>query len=83
MKITYDPQVDAAYIYFETHPRTAGCVSRTEELSPDVNVDYGDRGDGTEEVIGVEVLFASAKLGLSAASSEVHIEAPGKRVHFG
>lgn len=51
--ITYDPEADAAYIYFSTEG-----VRESEEVSPGVVFDYDLDG----RIIGIEVLWASKKL---------------------
>ena len=56
MKIRYDRQVDAAYIYLKERPAQVTTVRLTE----DVAVDFGPG----EEVVGIEVLSASEHLGL-------------------
>ena len=53
MKVTYDPEADAMYIYF-TEKRKS---TRTEEVSNDFLVDYAGK-----EMIGIEILDASKKL---------------------
>lgn len=66
MKITYDPEVDAAYISFKEAPVQVTTI----RLSEDVAVDLGLN----EEVVGIEVLDASAHLGLSREHPRVHLE---------
>ena len=56
MKIRYDRQVDAAYIYLKERPAQVTTVRLTE----DVAVDFGPG----EEVVGIEILSASEHLGL-------------------
>lgn len=61
MKVTYDPSVDAAYIYL-TDIRPGG-VKKTYECDPNevgtmINLDFDDEG----RILGVEVLAASAHL---------------------
>ncbi|MBI2856742.1 MAG: DUF2283 domain-containing protein [Chloroflexi bacterium] len=56
MKITYDPEADAAYIRFKR-----GRVEVTTiRLSEDVAIDLGPG----EEVVGIEILNASKNMGL-------------------
>jgi uncharacterized protein YuzE len=51
MKLTYDQQVDAAYV--EVHgPIPDGGVDRTERLDADRNIDY----DADDRIIGYELL---------------------------
>ena len=57
MKITYDPEVDATYIYFK---KGQGEVT-TIRLSEDIAVDFGPG----EEIWGIEVLSASEHLGIN------------------
>ncbi|MBI4831226.1 MAG: DUF2283 domain-containing protein [Candidatus Lindowbacteria bacterium] len=54
MKITYDPEVDAAYISFKKGPMQVTTI----RLSEDVAVDLGPH----EEVVGIEILDASEHL---------------------
>lgn len=53
MKVTYDPEADAMYIYFTESKKS----TRTEEVSDDFLVDYSGK-----EMIGIEILDASKKL---------------------
>lgn len=53
MKITYDKDADAMYIYLDEKSQ----VDRTEEVSKDVVLDY----DKTGNIIGVEFLFVREK----------------------
>lgn len=53
MKVSYDPEADAMYIYFSEKKRS----TRTEEVSDDFLVDYSGK-----EMIGIEILDASKKL---------------------
>ena len=72
MKITYDPEVDAAYIYLaDIEP---GGVKRTYECDPGevgtmVNLDF----DGEGRIVGVEVLSASAHLPKAALKQATKI----------
>jgi uncharacterized protein YuzE len=50
MKIRYDKEANAAYIYF----REKGKLQKTVPVSNDVVVDFGTRG----KVMGVEILNA-------------------------
>jgi uncharacterized protein YuzE len=54
MKITYDSQVDAVYIYF-VKPET-GKVSYSVELSHNIIADY----DYLNKLLGIEILNASS-----------------------
>lgn len=56
MRLEYDKEVDAAYIYFE-HP-IKGKVKRTVELKENINLDFDKNG----KLLGVELLDASKVL---------------------
>jgi uncharacterized protein YuzE len=56
MKIRYDREVDAAYIYL----RASLAQVTTVRLTEDIAVDFGPG----EEVVGIEILSASEHLGL-------------------
>lgn len=60
MKITYDKQADAMYLYL-----SKGRVKDTIEVNPRVIVDVGEGG----KIIGVELLFVSEKMPRSALRS--------------
>ncbi|MBI2847794.1 MAG: DUF2283 domain-containing protein [Chloroflexi bacterium] len=66
MKITYDPEVDAAYIYFK---KRRGPVT-TVRLSEDIAVDFGPG----EKIRGIEILDASKYLGLTSKSRKPKVE---------
>ena len=53
MKITYDPDADAMYIYLDEEAK----VDSTKEIERDVIVDYDAQG----KIIGVEFLFIKEK----------------------
>lgn len=57
MKIEYDKEADAAYIYLK-YPLKDGECKQTKELSEDIILDY----DADGKLIGVEVLNASKRL---------------------
>jgi uncharacterized protein YuzE len=81
MRITYDPYADAAYIYFDKHPDSPGCVGETVVLTDDVAVDFGRAESGGKgEVIGIEVLSAAENLGLSRGTRSIRLEILGKPV---
>jgi uncharacterized protein YuzE len=65
MKITYDPEVDAAYISFKEGPLQVTTIHLTDDIAIDL-------GPG-EEVVGIEVLAASEHLGLSRECPEVQL----------
>lgn len=63
MRVTYDGQVNAAYIYLQPIgpgevKRTHVCGSETDGPARDVNLDFDSQG----RLIGVEVLYASHRL---------------------
>ncbi len=57
MKIEYDQEADAAYIYLK-HPIKPGEVRKTSELKEDVFLDYDEKG----KILGLEILNAKKKL---------------------
>ena len=69
MKITYDPEVDAAYISFKKGPTQVTTVHLTEDIAIDLGLG--------EEVVGIEVLAASQHLGISKERPEVQLENMG------
>ncbi len=66
MRITYDPEADAAYIYF----KKGRAQVTTIRLSEDVAVDFGPN----EEIWGIEVLSASEHLGLVKKGRKPRVE---------
>ena len=54
MRITYDPEADAAYFYIAVKTD----VPETREVDGDINLDF----DVAERLVGVEVLDASKRL---------------------
>ena len=66
MKITYDPQVDAAYISFKKGPTQVTTIHLTEDIAIDL-------GPG-EEVVGIEVLEASKHLSFDRERPEIKLE---------
>ena len=67
MKITFDKDADAAYIYFkEISP---GEVAKTISLNDSVNIDL----DAEDKTLGIEILNASKKLPASALNSAILI----------
>lgn len=50
MKVSYDPEADAIYIYLSKNKKS----TRTEEVNDDVLVDYSGK-----DLIGIEVLNIS------------------------
>jgi len=57
MKLEYDKEVDAAYIYIE-YPIKEGEAKKTIELNENIILDF----DNTGKLLGVEVLDASKVL---------------------
>jgi uncharacterized protein YuzE len=68
MKITYDAEADALYIYLQGKPGQV--VDHTRELGNGIAVDYTS-ADG---VFGIEVLDASERLGFVRGCPEVSLE---------
>lgn len=68
MKITYDTEADALYIYLEGKPGQV--VNRTHELGNGIAVDYTS-ADG---IFGIEILDASERLGFARGCPEVSLE---------
>ena len=66
MKITYDPEVDAAYIYL-TEKR--GEVT-TVQVNDRIFLDYG----GADELVGIEILDASKVLGFDRKRPQITID---------
>ena len=68
MKITYDADADAMYIYLEGKPGQV--VKRTQELGDGIAVDY----TSAEGIYGIEILDASERLGFARGCPEVSLE---------
>jgi uncharacterized protein YuzE len=66
MKITYDPEVDAAYIYL-TEKR--GDVT-TVKANENVFLDYG----AADDLVGIEILEASQVLGFDRENPRITID---------
>jgi len=66
MKITYDPEVDAAYIYLTEQRGEVTTVKANER----VFLDYG----AADELVGIEILDASQVLGFDRARPEIKID---------
>ena len=58
MKITYDPEADAVYIYLCREVRQP----KTQKVNGDIYLDFDEEG----HLVGIEVLDASRRLDLSA-----------------
>jgi len=67
MKIEYDKDADAAYIYFKEIEE--GEVTQTISLNESVNIDLDNEG----RTLGIEILDASKNLPVSAIKSAVLI----------
>ena len=68
MRITYDAETDAMYIYLEGKPGQA--VNHTRELGDGIAVDY----TGADGIYGIEILNASERLGFARGCPEVSLE---------
>jgi uncharacterized protein YuzE len=66
LKISYDPEVDAAYIRFVEGPVQV----TTHRLSEDIAINYGPNG----EVVGIEILSAREYLKFSNHIPEIQLE---------
>ena len=66
MTITYDPEVDAAYIRFLEGEHECTTLRISEEVA--VNVAPGGK------VVGIEVLDASRNLEIARGAPQVHLE---------
>ena len=66
MRITYDPEVDAAYISFKEGITQVTTVRITEDIA----IDFGPH----EEIVGIEVLDASEHLSLEKEKPKVELE---------
>ena len=61
MKVEYDKEADAAYIYFK-YPILDGEAKRTIQLNDNIVLDF----DKDKKLIGVEILDASSVLNRKA-----------------
>jgi uncharacterized protein YuzE len=66
LKISYDPEVDAAYIRFWEGPVQV----TTHRLSEDIAINYGPEG----QVVGIEILSAREYLRFSDHMPEILLE---------
>ena len=55
MKISCDPEADAIYVHFRSNGET---VAETREVTEDILVDVDDK----ENIMGLEILFASQQI---------------------
>ena len=67
MKITFDKEADAVYIYLEGISQ--GEVEKTISLNNSINIDLNKE----DKVLGIEVLDASKNLPLSTLKSAIPI----------
>ena len=68
MKLEYDKEVDAAYVYL-TYPMEKGEAKKTIEINGNIIADFDEKG----QLIGIEILNASkvlSKKALIEADSE-------------
>lgn len=73
MKIEYDPETDAAFIWFVSDPQHATEGGQTEVWPPELDDHVGLLLSSDRRLLGIEVLFASARLPqdlLAGVSSE-------------
>ncbi len=63
MKVTFDKEADAAYIYFKDIAQ--GEVTRTISLNESINIDLDSEG----KTLGIEILDASKNLPKGTISS--------------
>lgn len=73
MTITYDKEIDAAYIYFK-HPIEPGEVANTYLCDPSkingmINLDF----DANDILLGIEIIGASKKLPLKILEQAIDI----------
>ena len=64
MRLEYDKEVDAAYVYL-VYPMEKGESKKTIELNDNIIVDFNDKG----QLIGIEILNASKLLNKQALAS--------------
>jgi uncharacterized protein YuzE len=63
IKVTYDPEVDAAYIAIRQSP-----VAKTEPLTENIVVDYADDGEPVGlEILNFATMFGHAPTGVEFA----------------
>jgi len=65
MKLEYDSEADAAYIYIEEIP--TGGVKKTISVDQDINIDLDSKG----HIVGIEVLSASKRLSKKLLKTEI------------
>jgi uncharacterized protein YuzE len=64
VKITFDKEADAAYIYLKE--MSPGEVKKTISLNDSLNIDL----DSNNQILGIEILNASQNLPLSSINKE-------------
>ena len=70
MKITYDKEADALYLYFQE-----GVFSRTKEVSEGIVLDIGKKN----KILGIEILDASKRIkpkNMNYLNFQIPIEMP-------
>lgn len=72
MKVTYDKQADAMYIYL-----AKGKIKKTLGINPRVIVDIGEKG----KVVGIELLFVSRQMPKSILKSQT-VKLPALAAHL-
>jgi len=65
-QIKYDPEVDAAYISFKKGPTQVTTIRITEDVAIDLGLH--------EEIVGIEILDASAHLGFKKEAPKIELE---------
>ena len=68
MKITFDREADAVYVYFKEISQ--GEVNKTISLNESINIDLDNEG----KALGIEVLDASKNLPIGAMQSAIQIQ---------
>ncbi len=71
MRVTFDREADAAYVYFSEQVAGSAVVAETRELDDARALDYA--ADGT--LLGVEFLYVSDGVSLSGVPDTEHIAA--------
>jgi uncharacterized protein YuzE len=54
LRVTYDQEVDAAYVYLLAPTAVQSSVARTTTVNANINLDFDDEG----RLVGIEVLGA-------------------------
>ena len=66
MKIKYDPEIDAIYIYLEDRHKEVTTI----RINEDVAIDIGEK----ERVVGIEILDASKYFKMKNKKPEIKVE---------